>query len=129
MLLCRVDRLGETLRTFSQNDKHLQGTPGAIAVLHTHSRRLDDPPHVLVVIPAAAIDGDKRRWRTKPVGKSPYLFNHKVLANVFRAKLLAALAAAGLAVPAHPARWVVDCQAVGAGAKALVYLGRYLYRA
>ena len=25
----------ETLRTFSQNDKQLQGTPGAIAVLHT----------------------------------------------------------------------------------------------
>jgi len=27
-----------------------------------------------------------------------------------------------------PERWVVDCKAVGKGHKALVYLGRYLYR-
>jgi hypothetical protein len=27
-----------------------------------------------------------------------------------------------------PERWVVDCKSVGNGAKALVYLGRYLYR-
>ncbi|MDP1653370.1 MAG: hypothetical protein Q8L56_11685 [Rhodocyclaceae bacterium] len=31
----------ETVRTFSQNDKQLQGTPGAIAVLHTNTRRLE----------------------------------------------------------------------------------------
>ena len=38
----RLLRCGwETLRTFSQNDKQLQGTPGAIAVLHTSTRRLD----------------------------------------------------------------------------------------
>lgn len=46
----------ETVRTFSQNDKQLQGTPGAIAVLHTHSRRLDYHPHIHLVMPAAAID-------------------------------------------------------------------------
>jgi len=27
-----------------------------------------------------------------------------------------------------PKRWVVDCKGVGSGEKALVYLGRYLYR-
>jgi hypothetical protein len=26
----------ETVHRFSQNDRQLQGTPGAIAVLHTH---------------------------------------------------------------------------------------------
>ena len=31
----------ETVRTFTQNDKQLQGTPGAIAVLHTNTRALD----------------------------------------------------------------------------------------
>jgi len=29
---------------------------------------------------------------------------------------------------AIPEKWVVDCQFVGAGDKALIYLGRYLYR-
>ena len=35
----------------------------------------------------------------------------------------------GLALPArYPQQWVVDCKSVGSGEKALVYLGRYLYR-
>src|SRR3990167_9916493 len=91
----------ETVRTFSQNDRQLQGTPGAVAVLHTHSRRLDYHPHVHLVMPAAALDGEKRLWRTK-VGSAKgggYLFNHKALAKVFRAKMLAALCREGLTLP------------------------------
>ena len=61
--------------------------------------------------------------------KGAYLFNHDALAKVFRAKLLAALEAAGLELPCrYPKQWVVDCKSVGSGAPALVYLGRYLYR-
>lgn len=120
----------DTLRIFSANDKQLKGTPGAIAVLHTHSRRLDYHPHVHVVMPAAAIDRKRRLWRTKTTrGKSPYLFNHKALAEVFRGKMLEALAQAKLTLPKRcPTTWVVDCKPVGSGTKALVYLGRYLYR-
>jgi len=117
----------QTLRSFSRNDQQLQGTPGAVAVLHTHSRRLDYHPHVHWVMPAAAIDTEQRRWRTK-AGKR-YLFHHKALAKVFRAKRLAAITEAGLNLPeCHPQQWVVDCKHVGSGEKALVYLGRYLYR-
>ena len=81
----------QTLFTFSLNDKHLQGTPGAVAVLHTHSRRLDYHPHVHWVLPAAAIDTEQRLWRTK-AGKhsSEYLFNHKGLAKVRTHDLLCA---------------------------------------
>ena len=50
----------ETVRTFSHNDKQLQGTPGAIAVLHTNTRRLDCHPHVHLVMPAAAVDGQRK---------------------------------------------------------------------
>ena len=120
----------ETVRTFSQNDKQLRGTPGAIAVLHTNTRQLQFHPHVHLVMPAAAVDGQRKQWRTKRrTAKGGYLFNHKALAKVFRAKLLAAIAAAGLTLPArYPTAWVVDCKAVGSGDKALIYLGRYLYR-
>jgi len=118
----------ETVHTFARNDKALQGEAGAIAVLHTHSRRLDFHPHVHLVVPAAAIDPDKKLWRTKSA-KRGYLFNHKALAKVFRAKLLEAIAAEGLTLPpALPSTWVVDCKNVGRGEKALLYLGRYLYR-
>ena len=121
----------ETVRTFSQNDRQLAGTPGAIAVLHTHTRRLDYHPHVHLVVPAAALDGENARWRTKRrgKGKSGYLFNHQALAKVFRAKLLTGITAAGLVLPCrYPTHWVVDCKSVGNGASALIYLGRYLYR-
>jgi hypothetical protein len=120
----------ETVRRFSKNDRQLQGTPGAIAVLHTHSRRLDFHPHVHLVVPAAAVDAKRQRWRRKRRGKNgTYLFNEKAIAKVFRAKMLAAIEAAGIPLPArYPQEWVAHCKAVGSGEKALVYLGRYLYR-
>jgi len=119
----------ETVRTFSQNDKQLQGTPGAIAVLHTNTRRLDYHPHVHLVMPAAAVDGEHKQWRTKRRGKGGYLFSHKALAKVFRARMLAGIKAAGLSLPPrHPTTWVVNCKSAGSGEKALIYLGRYLYR-
>lgn len=121
----------ETVRTFSQNDKQLQGTPGAIAVLHTNTRRLDFHPHVHLVMPAAAVDGEGRQWRSKRrgKGKKAYLFKHTALAKVFRAKILAGIEAAGLTLPdRYPEKWVVDCTSVGSGEPALIYLGRYLYR-
>ncbi len=116
----------ETVRTFSKNDRQLQGTPGAIAVLHTNTRQLEFHPHVHLVMPAAAVDAKQRQWRTK---RSGYLFNQTALAKVFRAKMLAGLEAAGLTPPQrYPKKWVVDCKSVGSGEKALIYLGRYLYR-
>jgi hypothetical protein len=147
----------DTLATFSRNDPKLGATPGAVGVLHTHSRRLDFHPHVHMVMPAAALDTERRLWRTKTrrtrrrskktasatnatssntpaadAGGTPtggYLFNHKALAKVFRAKMLEAIERAGLTLPDKlPSLWVVDCKCVGDGSKALLYLGRYLYR-
>jgi hypothetical protein len=83
-----------------------------------------------MVLPGAAINARQRLWRTKlSKSKKHYLFSHKALAKVFRAKLLEAISQAGLALPdSAPKDWVVDCKAVGSGQKALVYLGCYLYR-
>jgi hypothetical protein len=55
----------QTVHSFANNDKQLQGTPGAIAVLHTHSRRLGYHPHVHLVVPAAPVDAKNRLWRTR----------------------------------------------------------------
>ncbi len=120
----------ETVKTFAQNDKALQGIAGVISVLHTHSRRLDYHPHVHLVMPAGAIDREKNLWRTKEQeGNKHYLFHHKALAKIFRAKMLEAINQAGLTLPRRlPKSWVVDCKFAGNGEKALVYLGRYLYK-
>ena len=123
-----MDCAWQTLRTFAQNHRQLQGSPGAVAVLHTHARALTFHPHVHLAMPAAALDADQRLWR-RLRGTEGYLFSHKALAKVFRGKLLAALQAQGLTLPAAcPERWVVDCKRLGHGAGVIAYLGRYLYR-
>lgn len=78
------------------------------------------------MIPAGAIDSKRHLWRENNTG---FLFSHKALATVFRARMLKALSEAGL-LPKRKtlAHWVVDCRCVGSEVSALKYLSRYLYR-
>lgn len=114
----------DTLKGFGE--RKLKAELGQCAVLHTHNRRLDLHPHVHIVVPGGGIDASRKQWRKI---KGRYLFNAFALARVFRAKLLHALAAAGLPIPVGlPPKWIVDCRNVGRGEPALEYLSRYLYR-
>ena len=116
----------ETLRTFGLNDKKLQGKLGATGVLHTHSRELNYHLHIHFIVPGGAIDPKHNLWRKKG-GK--YLFNHSHLATVFHAKWIDAINKEALTVKQTiPKDWVVDCRHVGRGDKAIIYLGKYLYR-
>jgi len=116
----------DLLKTFTQNDKKLRGAAGFTSILHTHSRALEYHPHIHVVMPGASINEKTGLWRVESTG---YLFSNKALAKVFRAKVLQALVANHMKVPQDcPEQWVVDCKNVGSGDKALIYLGRYLYR-
>jgi hypothetical protein len=115
-----------TLKDFGLNPKHLGAELGMTAILHTHSRRLDFHPHCHVIVPGGGLDKTRRQWRKL---KGKYLFNGKALARVFRARILAAINAAGLQLPEHyPRKWVAKCISVGHGEPALKYLSRYLYR-
>ena len=116
----------ETLESFGINDKQLKGKLGATGVLHTHSRKLDYHPHIHMIVPAGALDRKNRLWRKK---RGKYLFNQNNLSKVFRAKWFHALKAHGFKVKGSlPKDWVVDCRHIGSGNKALIYLGKYLYR-
>jgi len=84
------------LKTFTKNDNKLNGKAGFTAILHTHSRELNFHPHIHVVIPGGSINTKSKLWRVKT---GNYLFNHKALAKVFRAKLLKELVNNNLQVP------------------------------
>lgn len=115
-----------TLKAFTQNDKKLGGDAGFTVILHTHARNLDYHPHIHVVMPGASINRKTGLWRKKGAN---YLFNHKALAKVFRAKMLEDMVDQELKLPKDcPEKWVVDCKSVGNGDKAIIYLGNYLYR-
>lgn len=95
-------------------------------VLHTNSRRLNFHPHIHAVVPGGGVDKRSRCWKRV---KGDYLFNHKVLAEVFRARFLAGLKEAGLSIPKkNPQKWAVDCTEAGKGISALKYLSKCLYR-
>ncbi len=120
------DCVQEVLKTFTQKDKYLQGSAGFTAVLHTNTRSGEHHPHIHVVMPGASINKKNGLWRAK---SSTYLFNQTALAKVFRAKLLEKIVDHNLQVPKDcPEEWVVDCKNVGNGDKALIYLGKYLYK-
>jgi len=116
----------QTLMTFARNDKKLNAILGLTGVLHTHSRRLDYHPHVHFIVPNGGLSADKKYWKQK-TGK--YLFNGRKLACVFRAKFIEAMKQKGYTLPKKtPLKWVTQCEAVGRGESAYVYLARYLYR-
>jgi hypothetical protein len=118
--------VASTLKSFGLNADKLGAELGLTAVLHTHSRKLDYHPHIHVVVPGGGIDKKRRQWKKL---KGNYLFNEFALATVFRARLITAIKAAGLSVPAKiPEQWVVNVRHVGKGLPALQYLSRYLYR-
>lgn len=120
------DTATRTLKDFGRDAQHLGADIGMTAVLHTHSRRRDFHPHLHVILPGGGIQQAKRQWIKT---KAHYLFNETAVAKVFRARFLAAMNAAGLAIPRHqPRKWIVDIKRVGSGQPALEYLSVYLYR-
>lgn len=118
--------VSSTLKDFGLNPKKLGAQIGMTMILHTNSRKLDFHPHIHVVVPGGGIDKRRRQWKKK---KGKFLFHHKALAKVFRARFLKGLNNSKLTIPGQvPKEWVVDCSHTGNGINALKYLSRYLYR-
>ena len=119
-----------TLRELTSNSRHLGSDKlGFTAVLHTWGRDLTYHPHLHCVVPGGALSEDGQHWLPSRVD---FFVPVKAASLVFRAKFLDLLAAAGLReqVPAAARRkqWVVHCQPVGDGRRALRYLAPYVYR-
>ena len=106
------------------------GTLGILAVLHTWSRTLEYHPHAHLLVTAGGLSPDGTTW-VKPA-HARFLGPGYMLSRIFRAKLHAALARAGLDQEIDPAvwdqRWTVHVQQIGTGEHALLYLSRYIYR-
>jgi len=116
----------ETLNDFFKNDKKLGECNGLVAVLHTHSRKLDFHPHVHFIVPAGGLSKNKMCWHAN---NSKFLFVADNLAKVFRGKFIAMMKEASYYLPRKtPTEWNADCEYVGKGNEALTYLARYLYR-
>jgi hypothetical protein len=111
-----------------RDPRHLGGTPGVLAVLHTWTQQLLYHPHVHCLVTGGGVrDG---RWQPS---RQSFLLPSAALARLVRGKLLAALAKRcpelDLPKAAWHKPWVVHCTPWGEGADAVLrYLARYGFR-
>jgi hypothetical protein len=119
-----------TVQMLAKDRSWVGGTLGILAVLHTWSRTLEYHPHAHLLVTAGALTSDGTAW-IKPAHARFFMPGY-MLSCIFRAKLRAALARAGLDHNIDPAvwerRWTVHVQQIGTGQHALLYLARYVYR-
>jgi hypothetical protein len=138
----------ETLLAFGRDPRHLGGTIGVTAILHTWGQTLTQHLHLHCVVTGGALSPDGTRWIP---GRSTFLFPVRALARVFRAQYLDGLRqayathhltfAAGTAPLGDPDTfahfvhalrvqdWVVYAKPPFGGAdRVLAYLARYTHR-
>ena len=138
---------GTTL-AIAADPKRLGARIGITAVLHSWGSALTHHPHVHMIVPGGGISFDNPRWVASCAN---FLVHVKVLARLFRGKMLAMLMEAhdanqlaffnthaGLAdkrtfkrfiAPLRRIKWVVYCKAPFAGPEQVLrYLSRYTHR-
>jgi hypothetical protein len=138
----------DTLLTFGRDPRHLGGTIGVTAILHTWGQTLTQHLHLHCLVTGGALALDRAQWIA---GRASFLFPVRALATVFRAKYLARLRRAyaagqltfaGGTAPLADRRtftgflgqlravdWVVYAKRPFAGPEQVLdYLGRYTHR-
>jgi hypothetical protein len=138
----------DTLLSFGYDPRHLGGTIGITAILHTSGQTLAQHLHLHCLVTGGALSPDRTRWIH---GRASFLFPVTALSTVFRAKYLAGLRrafdvgalsfAAGTAslvdarcfaaflTQLRATPWVVYAKQPFAGPEQVLdYLGRYTHR-
>jgi hypothetical protein len=138
----------DTLLAFGRDPRHLGGTLGITAILHTWGQALTQHLHLHCLVTGGALAADHSRGIA---GRASFVFPVRALATVFRAKYLAGLQrayaggelafAAGTADLADRQRftgflgrlravdWIVYAKRPFAGPEPVLdYLGRYTHR-
>src|SRR6202021_3072818 len=78
----------ETTLAIAADPKRLGARIGITAVLHTWGSALTHHPHVHMIVPGGGLSFDNARW---VASRANFLVHVKVLARLFRGKMLAML--------------------------------------
>jgi len=88
----------DTLKTLAADDKHLGAEIGFTAVLHSWGQAVLFHPHLHCVVTGGGLSSDGTRW---VAGRENFFLPVKVLAKLFRGKLLDALQHARVGAELH----------------------------
>lgn len=117
------------LKELAWDPRFVGGHIGMVGVLHTWGRNLSYHPHVHYLVPAGALAFDGQQWLAS---RHNFLVPVRALSALFRAKFRDALQTTplGRQLPTSVWQddWVVHCQPVGDGRRALRYLAPYIFR-
>ncbi len=126
-LLFRIS--AAAVQHLARDSRFVGGQIGMVGVLHTWGRNLSYHPHVHYLVPGGGVAADGQTWLSC---RKNFLVPVKALSRIFRAKFRDALRKMDCfaLVPASvwKQEWVVHCQSVGSGFKALKYLAPYIFR-
>jgi hypothetical protein len=117
------------LQELARDPRFVGGQLGLLGVLQTWARDLSYHPHIHYLVPGVGLMADGQTWR---LADKKFLVPVKALSILFRAKFRDELKKTELfeQVPAEVWQqdWVVHCQPVGNGERALKYLAPYIFR-
>jgi len=120
----------ETMKKLALDEKYIGADmPGFLGVLHTWGRQLAYHPHIHYVVPGGALSKKEDRWHPS---RMDFFLPVKALSKIFKAKFQDEMRKSNLAsdIPEEvwKQEWVVNCQAVGAGAHSIKYLAPYVFK-
>ena len=121
----------QAMKKMALDKRLIGGLIGALAVLHTWSRKLFYHPHIHFLVPAGAIAKDQTTWLP---AKKKFFLPVKALSKIFRAKLRDTLKDEDEAlfeqIPKQVwyKNWVVHCKQAGNGQAVLKYFAPYIFR-
>jgi hypothetical protein len=120
----------EAIIELARDRRHVGGTVGVMAVLHTWTQQLFYHPHVHCLVTGGGVSDDGLHWHP---ARDNFLVPTRPLAVLVRAKMRAALAKRRPDLVLPKAVWrkrlVIHCSTWGDGAEAVLrYLARYVFR-
>ena len=120
------------ITTLCRDPRHMGGTPGILAVLHTWTGQMDYHPHVHLLVTAGGVDIDGEAWIH---AKHGFLVPVRALSRLVRGRMREAVETKApelcQAIPAKAWKkeWVANIQPWAGGPEAvLTYLARYVHR-
>jgi Putative transposase/Transposase zinc-binding domain len=122
--------VAEAIVELAGDRRHVGGTVGILAVLHTWTQQLHYHPHVHCLVTGGGIADDGASWHP---ARTSFLVPMKALAKLVRGKLRAAFEKRrpDLSIPdaAWSKSWVTQCTPWAEGEQGVLeYLARYVFR-
>jgi len=120
----------QTIKKLATDQKYIGADmPGFFGVLHTWGRQMPYHPHIHYIVPGGAFSKTDGKWHCSRID---FFLPIKAMSKIFKAKFRDIMKKSGLylQIPSDVwnQKWIVNCQAIGAGEQSIKYLAPYVFK-